>query len=95
MLRFSTGYIIPDDSLPPRRQLLNARQDCPVCSTLGEPVSISASEWDRHISSRGHKRAMKGQSEEVDYTVVREEARRRKEEKETRLREEMKVEVGE
>lgn len=39
-----------------RRQSINARQDCHVCSTPSQPCSISLKEWDVHVKSKSHKR---------------------------------------
>ena len=41
-----------------RRQLLNARLECDVCSTPSQPVTIIKSEWLAHLKSKSHRRSV-------------------------------------
>jgi tRNA dimethylallyltransferase len=43
----------------PRRQILNARKICEICSEPGKPLSIAATEWKLHASSRSHRRRLR------------------------------------
>jgi hypothetical protein len=88
-----------------RRQVLNARLECDICSTPGQPVTIIKSEWDAHLRSKSHRRYVhsswwrleltrrrsKFRWEQEnglgrDFTAVREEAARRKAQKEEEAR---------
>lgn len=39
-----------------RRQVLNSRKTCDVCSEPGNPYSVKAAEWQEHLKSRIHRR---------------------------------------
>jgi len=41
-----------------RRQVINARRTCAVCSDPGKPYSIGVAEWDEHLHSKVHKKAV-------------------------------------
>ncbi|KAJ9116773.1 hypothetical protein QFC24_006664 [Naganishia onofrii] len=73
-----------------QRQVLNARQDCDICSTPGQPVSLLKSEWDIHLRSKTHRRSKHRWEREnglaPDFTAVREEAARRKAAKDEEVR---------
>lgn len=70
-----------------RRQTLNARMDCPICSTSdGFPLSVLRSEWPIHERSKHHRRAVRVRELAAKgpdpYAEVRAEAARRKAERE-------------
>ncbi|KAI5449780.1 tRNA dimethylallyltransferase, mitochondrial [Naganishia albida] len=81
-----------DDNVPEieQRQVLNARLECDICSTPGQPVTIIKSEWDAHLKSKSHRRSKFRWEQENglgrDFTAVREEAARRKAQKEEEAR---------
>lgn len=41
-----------------RRQVINARRICAVCSDPGKPYSIGVAEWDEHVTSKVHKKSV-------------------------------------
>ncbi|KAL7421916.1 tRNA dimethylallyltransferase, mitochondrial [Cryptotrichosporon argae] len=73
---------VPDTA---KRQVLNSHRVCAACSSPSSPVSIIASEWSKHLSSKVHKRNVRpvmSKEERIAANKAQGEARRLERERE-------------